>query len=99
PAPPSAEPVAAPPSAASATAAASVPPLPADSATTTSSALPAAPAIAAPSLAAEPLPKGTRVLQIGDSFAAALGGELSKLLKEAGLRSTLEYKTASYIPN
>jgi lysophospholipase L1-like esterase len=45
------------------------------------------------------LPKGTRVLQIGDSFAAALGGELSKLFKEAGVRSTLEYKTASYIPN
>ena len=49
--------------------------------------------------AAEPLPKGTRVLQIGDSFAAALGGELSKLFKEAGIRSTLEFKTASYIPN
>jgi len=39
------------------------------------------------------------VLQIGDSFAAALGGELAKLFKEAGVRSTLEYKTASYIPN
>jgi lysophospholipase L1-like esterase len=60
----------------------------------------AAPAtVAAQEPTAEPLPKGTRVLQIGDSFAAALGGELSKLLKEAGLRSTLEYKTASYIPN
>jgi lysophospholipase L1-like esterase len=54
---------------------------------------------AAPEPSAEPLPKGTRVLQIGDSFAAALGGELSKLLREAGLRSTLEFKTASYIPN
>ncbi len=52
-----------------------------------------------PELAAQPLPKGTRVLQIGDSFAAALGGELGKLFKEAGVRSTLEYKTASYIPN
>ncbi|HYQ47018.1 MAG TPA: SGNH/GDSL hydrolase family protein [Polyangiaceae bacterium] len=49
--------------------------------------------------APEPLPKGTRVLQLGDSFAAALGGELAKLFKEAGVRSTLEYKTASYIPN
>jgi len=39
------------------------------------------------------------VLQIGDSFAAALGVELGKLLKEAGLRTSLEYKTASYIPN
>jgi len=45
------------------------------------------------------MPKGTRVLQIGDSFAAALGGELSKLFREAGVQSTLEYKTASYIPN
>jgi len=47
----------------------------------------------------QPLPKGTLVLQIGDSFAAALGVELGKLLKEAGVRSALEYKTASYIPN
>ena len=47
----------------------------------------------------EPLPKGTFVLQIGDSFAAALGIELGKLLKGAGLRTALEYKTASYIPN
>jgi len=46
-----------------------------------------------------PLPKGTLVLQIGDSFAAALGVELGKMLKGAGLRSALEYKTASYIPN
>jgi|SRR6187402_2262593 len=74
-------------------------PLPADS-EPKSKAVPSAPA--APSaleLAVEPLPKGTRVLQIGDSFAAALGGELSKLFKDAGLRSTLEFKTASYIPN
>jgi hypothetical protein len=66
---------------------------------------PANPAVAAsrpgatPEPVTEPLPKGTRVLQIGDSFAAALGGELSKLFKDAGLRSTLEFKTASYIPN
>jgi hypothetical protein len=46
-----------------------------------------------------PLPKGTLVLQIGDSFAAALGVELGKLLKAQGVRSALEYKTASYIPN
>jgi len=64
-----------------------------------SGAAPATAPLAAPEPSAEPLPKGTRVLQIGDSFAAALGGELSKLLKDAGLRSTLEYKTASYIPN
>jgi len=53
----------------------------------------------APSLAAQPLPKGTLVLQLGDSFAAALGIELGKRLKAEGVRSALEYKTASYIPN
>jgi len=51
----------------------------------------------APELAA--LPKDTLVLQLGDSFAAALGVELGKRLKAAGVRSALEYKTASYIPN
>ncbi|HEY4103774.1 MAG TPA: SGNH/GDSL hydrolase family protein [Polyangiaceae bacterium] len=48
---------------------------------------------------AAPLPQGTLVLQLGDSFAAALGVELGKRLKSAGVRSALEYKTASYIPN
>lgn len=43
------------------------------------------------------LPKGTRVLQIGDSFADALGIELGKLLKQSGLRTSLETKTPSYI--
>jgi len=61
--------------------------------------LPAPAPVGAGEPAPEPLPKGTRVLQLGDSFAAALGGELAKLFKEAGVRSTLEYKTASYIPN
>lgn len=61
---------------------------------------PAAAVAAAPVHAPiEPLPKGTLVLQVGDSFAAALGGELGKLFKAAGLRSALEFKTASYIPN
>jgi lysophospholipase L1-like esterase len=61
---------------------------------------PAPPARAAtPEPAALPLPQGSLVLQIGDSFAAALGGELGKLLRGAGVRSALEYKTASYIPN
>src|SRR3954465_14504558 len=45
------------------------------------------------------LPKGTRVLQIGDSFADALGGRLAKLLREAEVRSNLEFETPSYIPN
>ena len=45
------------------------------------------------------MPEGTMVLHIGDSFAAALGGELGKRFKAAGVRNALEYKTASYIPN
>ena len=43
------------------------------------------------------LPAGTKVLQVGDSFAAALGVELGKLLKHSGLRTSLETKTPSYI--
>lgn len=48
-------------------------------------------------VATEELPKGTRVLQVGDSFADALGIELGKLLKQSGLRTSLETKTPSYI--
>ncbi|HEY3500234.1 MAG TPA: SGNH/GDSL hydrolase family protein [Polyangiaceae bacterium] len=44
------------------------------------------------------LPRGTLVLHVGDSFAGSLGVPLSKRLKAAGLRSVLEYQTASYIP-
>lgn len=44
------------------------------------------------------LPAGTKVLQVGDSFAAALGIELGKRLKAAGVRTSLEYRTASYVP-
>jgi lysophospholipase L1-like esterase len=72
---------------------------PADVGTQPNPAVPPSASGSPPELAREPLPKGTRVLQIGDSFAAALGGELSKLLRDAGLRSSLEFKTASYIPN
>jgi hypothetical protein len=43
------------------------------------------------------LPAGTKVLQVGDSFADALGVELGKLLKHSGLRTSLETKTPSYI--
>lgn len=54
---------------------------------------------APPEAESEPeLPKGTLVLHVGDSFAAALGVPLAKRLRAAGLRSVLEYKTASYIP-
>jgi len=84
------------PSAASASADAPTPPADAE---TKPNPPPAAAPVAGAEPLPDPLPKGTRVLQIGDSFAAALGGELSKLFKEAGVRSTLEYKTASYIPN
>jgi len=38
------------------------------------------------------------VLHVGDSFAGALGVPLARRLKEHGLRSVLEYQTASYIP-
>ncbi len=61
---------------------------------------PARPAVdsaSAPSSAPADLPAGTKVLQVGDSFAAALGVELGKLLKHSGLRTTLETKTPSYI--
>lgn len=62
----------------------------------------AAPAVAAAASPAEPvpseLPRGTLVLHVGDSFAAALGIPLAKRFKAAGLRSVLEFKTASYIP-
>jgi lysophospholipase L1-like esterase len=79
------------------------PPLPADSEATpspsaTAAAPPSTPPVSDPA-ALPPLPKGTLVLQLGDSFAAALGVELGKRLKAAGVRSALEYKTASYIPN
>ncbi len=50
-----------------------------------------------PRAAPAELPKGTRVLQVGDSFADALGIELGKLLKQSGLRTSLVTKTPSYI--
>jgi hypothetical protein len=57
----------------------------------------AAPGANAPAPASKELPRGTRILQVGDSFADALGKELGKLLKESGLRTTIETKTPSYI--
>jgi len=44
------------------------------------------------------LPTGTTVLQIGDSFAGALGIDLNRELKEAGVRGVLKYETSTYIP-
>jgi lysophospholipase L1-like esterase len=52
----------------------------------------------APATPSSELPRGTLVLHVGDSFAGSLGVPLSKRLKAAGLRSVLEYQTASYIP-
>jgi lysophospholipase L1-like esterase len=45
-----------------------------------------------------PLPEGTTVLHIGDSFAGALGIELNRAFKEAGVRGILKYQTSTYIP-
>ena len=44
-----------------------------------------------------PLPQGTTVLHVGDSFAGALGIPLNNRLREVGIRSVLKYRTASYI--
>lgn len=46
-----------------------------------------------------PLPEGTTVLHVGDSFAGALGLPLKRMLSERGVRGVLEQETASYIPN
>lgn len=57
-----------------------------------------APAQGSRGAAAGELPAGTLVLHVGDSFAGALGASLAKRFRAAGLRSALEFKTASYIP-
>jgi lysophospholipase L1-like esterase len=44
------------------------------------------------------LPSGTTVLQIGDSFAGALGVDLNRELKARGVRGVLKYQTSTYIP-
>jgi lysophospholipase L1-like esterase len=44
------------------------------------------------------LPAGTTVLQIGDSFAGALGIDLNRELKDAGVRGVLKYQQSTYIP-
>jgi len=68
-----------------------------------SAAAPATPASASANAAETPEqpaapPEGTLILHVGDSFAAALGIPLGKRFKQAGMRSALEFKTASYIP-
>jgi hypothetical protein len=44
-----------------------------------------------------PIPAGTKILHVGDSFAGALGIPLGKLLEEAGVRSILKHKDSSYL--
>jgi acyl-CoA thioesterase-1 len=45
-----------------------------------------------------PLPEGTTVLHVGDSMADALGKSLHLELKARGIKSILEAKEATYIP-
>jgi lysophospholipase L1-like esterase len=61
---------------------------------------PSAMAAASPNAKAAtlPLPEGSRVLHVGDSFAGALGLPLNKRLKAAGVHAILQFETASYIP-
>lgn len=59
----------------------------------------APPASAHPAAATPSLPLGTTVLHVGDSFAGALGLDLNREFKAAGVRSILKYQTSSYIPN
>lgn len=44
------------------------------------------------------LPAGRTVLQIGDSFAGALGLELNQELAHRNVRGIVKYETATYIP-
>jgi hypothetical protein len=44
------------------------------------------------------LPKDSRILHVGDSFAGALGVELNKVFKDAGVKSRLDFETSTYIP-
>lgn len=44
-----------------------------------------------------PLPAGTKVLHIGDSFAGALGVPLGALLEAASVKSVLKHTDASYL--
>jgi len=44
------------------------------------------------------LPRGTLVLQVGDSFAGSLGIPLGVRLRAHGLHSVLKFQTSSYVP-
>lgn len=45
-----------------------------------------------------PLPEGTTILHVGDSFAGALGIDLNLELKKVGIKGVLRFQTSSYIP-
>lgn len=55
-------------------------------------------AAASSASAPAPLPGGTRVLHIGDSFAGALGYDLSRALKPHNVQTILRYEKSTYIP-
>jgi lysophospholipase L1-like esterase len=71
-------------------------PTPEPAASASAAALPSA----SPPSAAAPVgvPKGAKVLHLGDSFAGALGLELNAVLEERGAEGVLRFKTASFIP-
>ncbi|HEX6764060.1 MAG TPA: SGNH/GDSL hydrolase family protein [Polyangiaceae bacterium] len=56
------------------------------------------PSGAAPDPASYGFPKDTLILHVGDSFAGSLGVPLGKRFKAAGMRTVLEFQTASYVP-
>jgi len=51
-----------------------------------------------PTAGAPELPRGTLVLQVGDSFAGSLGIPLGARLRARGLHSVLKFQTSSYVP-
>jgi lysophospholipase L1-like esterase len=52
----------------------------------------------APDPASYGFPKDTLILHVGDSFAGSLGVPLGKRFKAAGMRTVVEFETASYVP-
>jgi len=68
------------------------------SALTTPSAAPSAPPSATPPAALEPLPSGTTILVIGDSFAGALGAGLKTKEQETGIHFIQKGEKATFIP-
>jgi hypothetical protein len=57
-----------------------------------------APGSGPPDPASYGFPRETLILHVGDSFAGSLGVPLGKRFKAAGMRTVLEFETASYVP-